>query len=493
MPSTLQIISYNQIDLETWRTELPQIDQRTSFSNGVIEQQRQRLSPLRDNLKQINKSIKDAESELSSCQNMARYNGMYRSSYAYGLYLETPEDRELSRDISRIKDRVERLQVRQFEIKREMQPCINAKKIAENDVAQLSLRKQWLTQHIPAADLFLKRLKLDPAQLLIEFNTNLLKAISDYEEQHFFGLSLQVRMSLQLIKSQLAYLQDLSDPRAAQQSYLRVCGLLGRLNANVEAENKDAAFLRCLTTLLENAHIHPEGDLPDELHTGFNALVWYQNAFPNMPNEQSFLNDEAAAYERESAFLLHPNAVHPTELKTRIAYAAYLINSEIKNTIRDNKPVDYHFYTNAVRNLYAVYHNPGNQIATKRLGDLAEYAVGAPSVNKKIAGALLVVLGALIIAASMTALILSAGASSPFTAWGMALGLGAIQAKSVLGIGIGVGMASGYGLSFWGGAAFASGMRHGLSKELLNIKKEAAEHEELPPPAYSPEWSGHAC
>jgi predicted phage tail protein len=155
-----------------------------------------------------------------------------------------------------------------------------------------------------------------------------------------------------------------------------------------------------------------------------------------------------------------------SELKSIIAKTVHLIDEEVQHKRNIGQPVDYQFYSRALTDLERIAGNPQDMVAAQRLRQLAETTSGHPVLSKKLAGALLVVLGFLLISASVAGLVVTFGGSSALSAGGISVGV------ALAGAGCSLGAVTGIGVTFFGKSKFVSGMRKGISKELVEIQHD---------------------
>ena len=327
----------------------------------------------------------------------------------------------------------------------------------------LNVRSEWLREHISASESFLYNLDSNPAQLVEQLRERILNAISDYEDQHFAGLSPQVRISLLSFTQKLdSLLFADNDNRVQQQNYLRLCCFLGDLYSRVAKENENDDFRNYLALLLNSVHVHPSGDLPDHMATGFNVYGYEEIKKANLElfeiSEQDLLDKEEEIFEQLMKRLSNSNPAENTQLQQKIANAARVIREEVNRKTDRNEEIDFHFYSRIASNLIDIHNNPADMQAAKRLGAMAEYASGVPSIGKQVAGSLLIALG--------TVMMMSIAGIPPLLPL-------LVVTFGVLSIGIVM-----YG---FGCALLELSQRQGLSKGLVDIKKQAENHPEPEP------------
>jgi hypothetical protein len=247
------------------------------------------------------------------------------------------------------------------------------------------------------------------------------------------------------------------------------------MHQKVISEGQNSEFTGLLNSLLDQTYINL--DLPDDLQTHQTTAMHYnylqqQNPglFSISPERLTILEQERYHYE-----LGHMQArISPqNKLQDKINSALKVLNDEVEAKKQRNEPIDYRFNNRVLADLSKIAAKPNDIATLQHLGTLANTAAGTPSLGKKIAGALLAIVGIALIATSVACLVATFGGSSFASSFGAALGLSLLQSQITLGIGSSLTALGGIGLSFWGGSKFKEGQRQGLSKELENVKQEA--------------------
>jgi hypothetical protein len=127
--------------------------------------------------------------------------------------------------------------------------------------------------------------------------------------------------------------------------------------------------------------------------------------------------------------------------------------------------IDYHYYNRILFDLHAVANNPNDRKAKHHLSQLANVASGHPQIGKQIAGALLMIAGLLLIAASIALLVTTFGGSAPASAVGIGLGL-----KVTFAAGAALTATAAIGSTFFGVQKYKEGQqRQGLSQTLDTV------------------------
>lgn len=478
MPSANPVV-YNYMNLESWQGELTPIELQIAENREFIEEQRQRLRPLEEEVKLLYMRISMKEYQIIESMGPTQ-NFMYLKNHdsmdTYWLRLE-----------------LQSLESQRDEIERRMKPYERNIREAEASLRELSSRRAWLKEHIPAAQLFLKTLQENPMASVQALTNRMWESFINYENTHLTGLSPQVRICLIAVRywnlltsCPEGYAPDYTNP-IHRGNYLRMCGFLWDIYTKVKEENQDAEFEKILGSLIESTHVAQHSDLPYPILTGYSATAWFDSNKQNAPgcfaiNEQDLPNLEEQILNHRLALIAQNTPVQPTALQKHIINAAHLIDAEVKMKQQKQAEIDYHFYGRAVLILNDVLTNPADKQSAKRLGEIAEYASGNSSVGKQVLGGLLIVLGALLIGASVAGFITTCGSSSVLSAWGFSLGLSLLGTELVFGIASSLAAAAGVGLTFFAGPkAIKSGAREGLSQKLMDIKEEIENYDEPPP------------
>ncbi|CAM2745901.1 Uncharacterised protein [Legionella steigerwaltii] len=484
MPSVNPVI-YNYTNLQSWQEELIPLELQIRENLQFIEEQMQHLRPLQEELDPINLRISLIQSQID--MNMGTTQDfMHPGHHHHGGYTQTV-------DIIMLQLELARFQKQRDELKKSMKPYEQTIIEVQTGLRELSSRRAWLKEHIPAAQLFLKTLQEDPRMSVHALTDKIWDAFINYEDTHLTGLSPQVRICLIAVRywSLLTsypqgYTPEYINP-IHRSNYLRLCGFLWDMYSKVKQEKNDAEFEKILKNLIESTHVAQHGDLPYPMQTGFSASAWFESNKKMTPGffaieEQNLSNLEEQIFNEGLTFIAQNTPTQLTVLQKHIINAVNLIDAEVKIKKQKHEEIDYHFYGRTVLILNSVLTNFTDKQVGKRLGDIAEYASGSNSVGKQVLGGLLIVLGILLIGASVAGFLATLGSSSLLSAWGISLGLALFEMELVCGIASSLAAATGIGLTFFAGPkAIESGTRKGLSQELMEIK-EGIEHYGEPPP-----------
>lgn len=511
MPS-VQPVVYNRERLALWESELSEIQDKIPKSLRLIEEQKQYLRPLQDRLRSLDASISSTRLQLTSANisaNQDMMHHMYHNNYGHhhrqhhhhhGV-LHVVGDVVRAANIARLESDLALLHQQRRVILFDMQPYETRINQEESFLRSSYSRQEWLTKHISAANLFLHNLQNQPQESVAALANKLINAFTDYENRHLVGLSAQVRISLiavryglsQLLVSPSSYTFDSMNAQH-RVNYLRLSGFLWDMYTRVRHEQRDAQFEKILGGLVEDTHVLENSDLSEPMRTNSSANAWFQpfkNQYPAIFSiaEDDLVRIEADIFNQGIASLTQSSLYQYTTLQRRIVDAAKLIDAEVKINNQKHENIDYHFYGRTVRILIDVFNNPSNKQAAKHLADIAEHASGHFSVGKQVLGGLVVVLGAVLIAASVAGFVASFGSSSLLSAWGVALGMSLAQTGIACVVSSSVFAATGLGLTFFAGPnIIKSGKRQGLSQELIEISEEVDHHDRpLPsaPPMYA--------
>ncbi|WP_392538904.1 hypothetical protein [Legionella sp. 227] len=478
MPSVNPVV-YNRTSLLSWQAELAAIELQITEYLQFIEDQRQRLRSVQNELVSQNSLGYQLDVNMASFQDMMDSRPRHYGNYTVETF---PSER-----------RSNRLQEQREALKKRMKPYEEAINKAQASMAQLLSRQEWLQKHIPAAQLFLQTLHERPLESVQSLINKIWEAFTHYEDTHLTDLAPQVRISLFTARYGLntltSYVEGY-DPAYTNSlhrtNYLRLCGFLWDMYSRVKQEKKDPEFEKLLGHLVESTHMVQQGDLPDHMQTGYSAQAWFESNKQNMPGlfaikEQDLPSLEEQIFKNGLIFITQNRITQQTPLQKHILNTVNLIDAEVKMKKRRKEKIDYHFYGRMLTLLNSAFVNPADQHAAKCLGDIAEYASGSNAVGKKVLGGLLIAAGCLLICASVAGFFTTFGSSSLLSAWGIALGLGLLETELVFGVASSLAAVTGIGLTFFAGPkAIESGARKGLALELKDIKEEL-EHYNAPP------------
>jgi hypothetical protein len=478
MPSPkINIVVYTPNDLQAWNLELQGNLEKIKNSQEEILEHKHHLIQLGRSLREKEKKIRWLRTQLC----LLRQNNIYWHHhhchhpfyYDYYCRYKVMDDAALYA-----------IELDLLRLQEECHQVLKQKRLYKNKIAQahikireLKIRNQWLAVHIPAAELFLETLENDPERLVNELKEKILNLINKYEAKHFIRLSPQVRISLLQIHNGLNLLAPNSPNQREQQiNYLRLCAFLTDLFERVKFENQDKIFLKNLVTLINFTHIHPQGDLPGRLKTNSCAQTCFKELRNKHPSTFAELDRNLVEIEWKKFMelrdrLLDPLSIPQTLLQQKIIRAAHTLRAEVEDKIRKNKVIDFYFYTRIAENLCKVYTNPEDMEATANLAQIAKYTTGAASIGKKLAGSILIVLGILLIATSITMLVGSSGISAPLSALAVTLGLNLVK-PVVIGAIASASFSFGGGFTFWGTALIKQSNPKGFSKELIEVQEE---------------------
>ncbi len=470
MPA-IDVVRYTPSELQIWDIALKNNHALILNYTNRINQYQLVLTPLEERLQQIDQSINEAHAALNvltgvSLDLSAYLNPNYHPP-RHGDHNTNYRIIDLQRQLiywsSLRKDHIDDMAPYQNNIHRLTQE--QNKLIAKNELIE---------QQIESANSFLNVLSNNPRALVMDLRDTLLTAVNAYEDKHMRNQSLAVRSSLHAIHNGLNFLiNDAYDLSVQRQNYLRLCGFLADMYAQVQRANKDDAFLDMLAEVINTTHIHPQEDLLDELGPQFNAMAWFrvikkEHRRTFAITESELNSDEASQCQQTMDRLLDDSLTQTTYLQQSIRQCAQAIDFELCEKIRRNEPIDYHFYICLANTLMQLHHDSSNSRALERLLHMTDQATGASSFGKKLLGALMIVLGVAMIATSVLAFVSGLGSTTALSIWGSTLGLSLIQTQvAALTLSCSITAAMGTGLTFWGARTVSASARQGLSQDLM--------------------------
>lgn len=478
MPA-IDVVRYTPSELQSWDIALKNNQALILNRTNRIHQYQLVLTPLEEELQRIDQTINETLAAL----NLNTGVSIDVSAYLNPNYHPPRHgDHNTNYRITELQRRLISLDQQRKDRVNDMLPYQNNIRSLTQELNNLISQNELIQQQIGAANLFLQVLCSNPRALVMDLRNKLLTVVNAYEDQHMSNQSLAVRSSLHAIHQGLDFLiADVDDVTVQQQNYLRLCGFLADIYSRVQQEDKDDVFLSTLEEVINTTHIHPQDDLLDELGISFNATAWFRATKNEQRRtfaitESELSSDEVARCQQMMDRLLDNSLSQATYLQQSIRQSAEAIDIEICEKIRRNESIDYHFYSCLANTLMQLHHDSSDSRATGRLFHMAEQATGASSLGKKLLGALMVVLGALMVTTSILAFASSLGSTSALSAWGCALGLNLIQTQvAAFTLSCSITAAVGTGLTFWGSRTIGASARQGLSQHLIDTYDAALE------------------
>lgn len=485
MPTT----AYNSNLIHSWQNTAATLGQQIAQATHTIDADTRRLTALRGEERTITAQLHSNQINITWAEiNYARgsgypyhysfYNPPYQHYYHYHSRLMHPiVDIGAMNYLHSLYNQRSTLHTSRNQICGEID-AMEARQIKNNRTLQQN--KSQLTaleQQITHGSAFLHTLSTKPEVLVTRLKQAILTTFKAYDNAHPTARSPQVRICLYAIEQKLNMLTrapELHTVTGLQGSYLDLCAMLYDMHNRIEQEGQDTRFKNLLTNLLATTHIAANGDLPDAMHTGQAtttrfALLAQQNELFSLTKQQLERLEEQG-YEHSLQEL--KQGIFVGELDKKIQAVSKAVQSEVAAKKHAKQAVDYRFYTHVLNEVWHAVNHRQDAASLQHLVVLADAAAGRPTTSKKIAGALMVLAGTLLIATSIACLLATFGASSLASGFGVALGISVVQSQICLAVGAGATTLAGSGLTFWGINTFKAGMRQGLSKDLLDLQHE---------------------
>lgn len=479
MPA-IDVVRYTPSELKFWDITL---QNNQNFINNYItriQQYQLVLTPFEEQLKLLDQTLNETLAALNSNTGVS----LDMSAYLNPNYHPPRHgDHNTNYRIIELQRHLGSLDQQRKALVNDMRPYQNNISTVTQELNKLLAQNDQIQQQIESARAFLNVLVSNPRTLVMDLREKLLAVVSAYEDKHMSNQSLAVRSCLHAIHSGLpSLIFDVADIKTQQENYLRLCGFVADMYSRVQRENKNDVFLSTLAEVINTTHLDPQEDLLDELNIPWNAMSWFRAATKGQPHifaitESDLYSDEVQRYQQTMNRLLSNSLVQATYLQQSIRRSAEAIDIEICEKLRRNEPIDYHFYICLANTLTQLHYDSSNLRATERLHHIAEQATGTSSVGKKLLGALMVVLGAMMVITSLAAFASSLGSTSALSAWGSAFGLHLIQTQvAALTLSCTITAAVASGLTFWGARTVNASARQGLSQDLMDTYDAALTH-----------------
>ncbi|MBA3662527.1 MAG: hypothetical protein H0W64_12420 [Gammaproteobacteria bacterium] len=318
-------------------------------------------------------------------------------------------------------------------------------------------------------------------------------ALLVYDEDHPANQDFFVRYHLHRIEKKLevfALDKKLSaDPVYCELRYQQLCGflwaMLQDIEFNAEKENENFAdFLESL--LMESLHHHQESEsvkyfkaLKEELKKNPDSLFAIQvedyaeveKAYFNsvLQDVKSNLNTALSQPEHKRPTLLSKIQKNNLNMENTLANS---IEKNVADLLSMKEPVDYKLYSLTLLYADAAFKDPRDKVTQRRLSKIVPFVLGAPSTAKQVIGALVAVVGALIITATVLSIVATYGGSSMLAPLALSTGFGLItQGLIHAGLLTGGGLTTSAGLSF-----FYTGTTRNIAANIEKIKNTLGFH-----------------
>ncbi|OGT35757.1 MAG: hypothetical protein A3F11_05275 [Gammaproteobacteria bacterium RIFCSPHIGHO2_12_FULL_37_14] len=397
---------------------------------------------------------------------------------------------------------------------------------ADGKRQKLEKNIEFYRKHQLAAIDFLKNLTVTPMQAFTDLRNNIETLFIRYDRTHLIQ-DVRVRLCLNGLKERLdliaATLDSKDDDAAWRIRYVQLCGFLYDLHQQYINENTNIEkdLLEIFVELLNRCHVEWNADLPDKLATGSNCFDHFTSFEDNgkafvsrfhLTEDQLFEAEKRAfnnAIQALSDKQLSSEPVLSKQLSNLInsvkekvsgqekKYRAELKANEAKESFlhRATHKPEYHLSTRLITLVHQVFFQPSNHqdsfLKLKRCNDghpsdhpissdnmssdvaldcliqLSPYLAGKPSphsTRQKVLGAVIALIGAAIVAASVVTALATFGVSTPLSATTLAIGTSLLwHAGSIAAAVVGVGI-TGSGMG-----KFASSMPQGEFKYTKQI------------------------
>lgn len=520
MPS---VIVYNQQNIQEWKEQSQQLIESLKELQPRVDQLRYILKPLREEKERLDTKINEITIEINKLKlaNQINLNAQLQHHHHHDNHHGHGFDGHHHRhggfghhqrtviiiNTSPFEESLKNYKTQRSKLSEQMDPLENELAVKQQRINDDEGTLSLLKKHIPLGEAFLLNLQENPSKLAEELKTDILERIYEFARKNPTNLSPAVRSCILFIDSKLIALRPQPTPtvvtyqemypspipilpserlRLDRLYYLRLCGLLWEMYYNVQDKSQNNEFTTILSSLINSTHIDQNGDLPDLLATKKSITAHMEEAreeeskrqlsfcYLAKQSVQEFIELEKSLFYHIYNETLKPLLQSNNHLQLHMENTVSLIFNEIKAKEsgplnETQEPIDYHFYTEIICDFIDILKKTPKSDTGNHLSLLTEYASGAPSIGKQIGGALLAVIGLLLIAASVAALLLTFGSTSLFTAFGIALGLSLLQFEITAGVVFSLTAAASAGLTFFGAKTITNGLQQGLSKEIQTV------------------------
>lgn len=356
--------------------------------------------------------------------------------------------------------------------------------VEEAQINALKHEGQQLHKWASETATFLTDWKSTPEKLVQKFKNKVLLLKSDYEEKFPDQQTDMVRICLNEFEEKIKKIvadpklfgereglfDGKPDPNLSRQQYFDIAGLLWKMYSSFESleslPEADLELASAIFSVLQEMHIDKNDEMPDEAisHQPEKSCKGnYTAKYQDLGMREVKANEEKkyADVLQELNETLQSPFISPI-LKSACDVVIAEVDKQKKASTHDVR-----FCAN-ILNATNQLVRPGGDTPPnfKRYMSLANHAWGKPSGWKAVAGAMLVLGGLFLISVSLAAIVLSYGSATPVSLLGLKFGAGLLAAGFTSG-------AAGFTVGCY---SFFSGVRHGLSKNMVACKDAVQKH-----------------
>lgn len=492
MLSHSDVIEYNKNAIAEWELEIEIIPIN-------IAKEQKRLRQLDDEMQEILTQARTLHEEINTRHQL--FNDNQSAKY-------TKEARSLQHDIDQLIQYEQSYLVKQKEKEEQ-----TAK--ARAAIFNLNQRKLLLTQQITDANGFLRELEKEPQELFTKTFATIQSAFNDFDKR-CYDQDDNIRLCFYQLQQQLNIIaaskekkikecqRNVAFPelnaiyqsartipgeinlenenREWQLRFAQLCGFIWYLRERYEYLNTDpnTEFVELLISLLQKMHIAKEGYLPVRLGLPFSVRDEFTKLRTDYFDVFSLTQVALQKLRKQD----YQNALHQLQEYGKSGngihhLAANELAQAIEREVAATPSPVYQPYTRALNQAYGLFQNYEKNTWDEALYDRyiknANQINGHPSTSKKVAGALLGVVGVLLVIGGATSIVLTAGTTAVPATCVAVLG-GMIIAKALALSGLALSMSIG------GWTLFHFGTRRGVSKKMINTSEVFSHQHDLAGP-----------
>lgn len=498
-----KVISYNTANAAAWEKQMQDLTGRLVRMTAVREEDEKNRVLLKKQAQSLEEKIAQRKSVIEAKVEAAHkpQKRLDASSIISTLKNELKAiEHELKLDI------LEEIEIQLKDVTKEIfDPMVSYyKRVKEKDVdvplhlldekihaedAQINAVKsegQQLHKWASETNIFLRNWQNAPETLVQKFKNKVLLLKSNHEEKFPDQQTDMVRICLNEFEDKIktivvgpkflgereGLLDGKPDPNVSRQQYFDIAGLLWKMYSSFKAlkslPEADLELANAIFAVLQEMHIDKNDEMPDEAISHKPEKSCIGNYSASAKYKDLGMREVKANEEKKYADVLKQlnNTLQDPFVTPVLKLACDVVIAEVDK----QKKASTHnvsFCTNILTATHQLVRPGGDTPPNfERYMSLANHASGKPSGWKAVAGAMLVLGGLFLISVSLAAIVLSYGSSTPVSLLGLKFGAGLLAAGFTSG-------AAGFTVGCY---SFFSGVRHGLSKNMVACKDAVQKH-----------------
>lgn len=447
---------YDQNDVNAWHNVVDQLKTKNDYVQSIIDQKTEIIRPMQGRRADLSCKIADLRSHIADeeyriesqrrerqeqAKDPSHNNALSAVSGIVGALSDESSHYRVSRDY---RQGLSAYEQQRDQLDRQISVLENERSQYESTRSQNRVDIWSLNNRISRANECIA--ELDDRFIKGLFN-QITADVEQYDKSHLAGQSEDVRFAISELKDNLAKITTnthiSNNIKYTQLFHLLWCIYLHELHDHTSSLNS------ILFNVLSKMHVAGAGDI--------HAIQHYRKK-----SRDEFLANEKTQYDC-AVQTLEKTLSGRNDL---LAHSATTILTTVREEYKNNP--DYRFFTPLLNSVRQAIEKPLGEREQNNFLNIANQASGHPSLGIKFGGALIVFAGILLITATALTAIATFGGVPLVSAFAIGAMSAAGKSCAIAALGIG-GTASIIGGPF----LFKSGMRRGLSNDMIKLKTES--------------------